>query len=78
MTLTARLVVLEARRRSRIRPPQRDRDIDPTGALSTLSDEDLLAAIEHRPLSPTATQALAAWEHDQVRRHGSQFEEEPR
>jgi hypothetical protein len=78
MTMTARLIAIEARQRARRDSPQRDADIDPTGALSALNDDDLAAFIEHRPLSPAAAQALAAWERDQARRHGSQFEEASR
>jgi hypothetical protein len=75
MTLAARLSVVELRYRPRVAPPQLDRDIDPTGALSALSDDDLLAIRERRPLSPAATQAIAAWERDQSHRHSSQSED---
>jgi hypothetical protein len=62
MTLAARLSAVELRYRRRAAPPQLDRDIDPTGALSALSDADLQAMVERRPLSAAAAQAIAAWE----------------
>ena len=62
MTLAARLSVVALQYRRRPALPQLDRDIGPTGALSALSDVDVLAIVERRPLSSAATQAIADWE----------------
>jgi len=70
MTIAARLTAMEARYRRRAGGPSLDRDIDPTGALFALSDEDLEAIMQRRPLSPAATQAIAKWERG-WKDHGS-------